>query len=92
MIAALSTTLMFVCHTTTCIQASNSLMKECQQKLTVGPLYRKSVAEADNFLPNEQCSSAVLGDGPSITLLEYMKERNYKAPADWAGFRPLTSK
>jgi hypothetical protein len=32
------------------------------------------------------------GDGPCLTLLEYMEERDWKAPADWAGFRPLTSK
>eukprot|EP01036_Dinobryon_divergens_P029541 gene29541-38656_t len=32
------------------------------------------------------------GDGPSRTLLEYMKERNFVAPKDWKGYRPLTSK
>ena len=32
------------------------------------------------------------GDGPSRTLLKYMGERDYKAPKDWAGFRPLTAK
>jgi len=31
-------------------------------------------------------------DGPSKTLLEYMETRNWTAPNDWAGFRPLTSK
>jgi hypothetical protein len=31
-------------------------------------------------------------DGPSATLLEYMNARDWKAPSDWAGFRPLTSK
>ena len=31
-------------------------------------------------------------DGPSATLLEYMNARDWKAPADWDGFRPLTSK
>lgn len=32
------------------------------------------------------------GDGPSRTLLKYMGERDYQAPEDWAGFRPLTAK
>ena len=32
------------------------------------------------------------GDGPCLTLLEYMGERNWKAPSDWGGFRPLTAK
>ncbi len=32
------------------------------------------------------------GDGPSSTLLNYMKGFNYVAPSDWKGFRPLTSK
>ena len=36
--------------------------------------------------------TALGGDGPSRTLLEYMKERNYVAPKDWKGYRPLTSK
>ena len=32
------------------------------------------------------------GDGPSKTLLSYMKERNFEAPKTWKGYRPLTSK
>jgi len=32
------------------------------------------------------------GDGPSLTLLEYMEARNWTAPGDWEGFRPLTAK
>lgn len=32
------------------------------------------------------------GDGPSLTLLAYMEERQWTAPADWQGYRPLTSK
>jgi hypothetical protein len=35
---------------------------------------------------------AVLGDGPSQTLLDYMREHNFTAPDTWQGFRPLTSK
>ena len=32
------------------------------------------------------------GDGPSQTLLSYMGSRDWQAPADWDGYRPLTSK
>jgi len=32
------------------------------------------------------------GDGPSQTLLNYMGSRDWKAPEDWDGYRPLTSK
>lgn len=35
---------------------------------------------------------ALGGDGPSKTLLNYMSERNFIAPANWKGFRPLTAK
>jgi hypothetical protein len=31
-------------------------------------------------------------DGPSVVLLNYMADRNWTAPSDWKGFRPLTSK
>lgn len=32
------------------------------------------------------------GDGPSRTLLNYMKHRNWTCPPDWLGHRPLMSK
>lgn len=32
------------------------------------------------------------GDGPSGTILTYMKNRSWTCPADWKGYRPLTSK
>ena len=32
------------------------------------------------------------GDGPSLTLLKYIEEYGGKAPENWGGFRPLTSK
>ena len=32
------------------------------------------------------------GDGPSQTLLKYMGSHEFKAPDNWQGFRPLTSK
>ena len=31
-------------------------------------------------------------DGPTKTILEYIKKLNYKAPEDWYGYRVLTSK
>mmetsp|Transcript_49453 Transcript_49453/g.96719 ORF Transcript_49453/g.96719 Transcript_49453/m.96719 type:complete len:836 (-) Transcript_49453:780-3287(-) len=32
------------------------------------------------------------GDGPSKTILNYMRARDWICPEDWRGFRPLTSK
>ncbi|GMH68955.1 hypothetical protein TL16_g05047 [Triparma laevis f. inornata] len=32
------------------------------------------------------------GDGPSRTILNYMRNRAWICPPDWQGFRPLTSK
>ena len=32
------------------------------------------------------------GDGPTKTLLGYMKKFNFAAPADWKQYRALTSK
>lgn len=31
-------------------------------------------------------------DGPTKTILNYMKRYNFNAPSDWKNFRPLTSK
>jgi hypothetical protein len=41
---------------------------------------------------NENNYNRPYGDGPSQTLLRYMKGFNFIAPADWQGFRPLTAK
>lgn len=32
------------------------------------------------------------GDGPSRTILKYMKNKDWTCPNDWMGYRPLTSK
>ena len=40
----------------------------------------------------EEVIDLEFGDGPSQTLLNYMKGFDFQAPADWKGFRPLTSK
>lgn len=53
------------------------------------PVQRKSISQLMSFTDEEK---VVLGDGPCQTLLSYMKDREYTAPADWKGFRPLTSK
>jgi hypothetical protein len=47
---------------------------------------RLSYSSVDNS------DSLLYGDGPSQTLLDYMKQTNYICPADWKGYRPLTSK
>jgi len=39
-----------------------------------------------------QLAPALGGDGPSKTLLSYMRNRNFETPKNWKGFRPLTSK
>ena len=31
-------------------------------------------------------------DGPTKTLLSYMKRHNFAPPSDWKQYRPLTSK
>ena len=34
----------------------------------------------------------VYGDGPCMTLIAYIKNRDCKAPSNWDGVRELTSK
>ena len=36
--------------------------------------------------------SDIGGDGPSQTILNYMKNRDWECPESWQGYRPLTSK
>jgi hypothetical protein len=44
-------------------------------------------------LESEECSQRLaMGDGPCQRLIKYMMELGEEAPADWAGYRPLTSK
>jgi class 3 adenylate cyclase len=40
----------------------------------------------------ETCLELDPNDGPTKTLLNYLKECNYKAPEDWTGYRILTEK
>jgi hypothetical protein len=57
------------------------------------PLPSKKTGETEvEREENENNYNRPLGDGPSQTLLRYMKGFNFVAPADWQGFRPLTSK
>ena len=57
------------------------------------PEARKHLEVANEMMKEVKTLEGYLkGDGPCLTLLEYMEERNWTAPADWKGFRPLTSK
>ena len=38
------------------------------------------------------CLKIYENDGPSSTILDYMKEFEFKAPNDWAGYRKFSSK
>lgn len=40
----------------------------------------------------EDCIAMKHNDGPSLTLLNFMKNTNYKCPQNWAGYRELTEK
>ena len=51
---------------------------------------REHLEKADRMMA--ELLPAQGGDGPCQTLLEYMGERQWRAPEDWRGFRPLTSK
>ena len=53
------------------------------------PTARRMLEEADDLMIE---AGADGGDGPSRTLLKYMKNKNWICPDDWLGFRPLTSK
>ena len=46
---------------------------------------KSSMIETRDYFNNSQ-------DGPSITLLDYMERRGFKAPEDWNGIRKLTEK
>ncbi len=49
---------------------------------------REYFIKADSLMINSDSS----GDGPSKTLIAYMRKRDFQCPHDWKGFRPLTSK
>lgn len=46
--------------------------------------------KSNTFMAN--AAPSLGGDGPSLTLLDYMRNQNFEAPSTWKGFRPLTSK
>ena len=54
------------------------------------PNARTHLERANLFM--KEAAPALGGDGPSLTLLEYMKNQNFDAPKNWQGFRPLTAK
>ena len=46
-----------------------------------------------SFDDSEECQRRLkMGDGPCQRLIEFMLEHGGEAPADWEGYRPLTSK
>eukprot|EP00957_Ditylum_brightwellii_P050995 3867209-Ditylum_brightwellii.AAC.1 len=45
--------------------------------------------EQANMIMSESDS---IGDGPSQTILNYMRNRSWTCPSEWKGYRPLTSK
>merc|ERR1711871_1508117 len=53
------------------------------------PAARTLYEECDQLMAEVEGFS---GDGPSRVILNYMKNRDYTAPKDWKGYRPLTSK
>ena len=38
------------------------------------------------------CLAICENDGPTLTLLDYMREFEFKSPKNWPGYRKLTSK
>ncbi len=51
---------------------------------------RQRLETSDQLM--REAAPALGGDGPSLTLLRFMGEHRWIAPASWKGFRPLTSK
>ena len=49
---------------------------------------RQLLEKADEMMSQSDLG----GDGPSQTLLSYMRHQDWICPPDWAGYRPLTSK
>jgi hypothetical protein len=76
-------------HTTT---RASCLSPVLSKSLPSTPLISLSgyPLNSDDTLNDDDLVS--FGDGPSQTLLNYMKGFNYVPPDDWQGFRPLTSK
>lgn len=54
------------------------------------PAARNLLEQANKLMAD--AAPSMDGDGPCLTLLAYMEARKWKAPDDWQGFRPLTSK
>jgi class 3 adenylate cyclase len=51
---------------------------------------KECLEKADSMML--EAAPSLGGDGPSKTILNYMKNREFKCPSDWKGYRPLTSK
>ena len=86
----------------TFLEQANSLMAESVRTFMRGPLYMETDPikkmqleaqfESGNLPALTEEELQTYGDGPSQTLLNYMKNLDYTAPASWQGYRPLTSK
>lgn len=50
---------------------------------------RTRLKEADEMM---RTNGDLRGDGPSQTIMNYMKARDWACPEEWKGYRPLTSK
>jgi len=68
----------------------NDIFKQGVQNYLTGNWTRakESLEKADGMMTRGD----VGGDGPSRTILNYMKNRQWECPSDWKGYRPLTSK
>lgn len=72
------------------VKVTSSASIDQMLSLDVTPSRRASSTSMSLTLTAAQ--REILGDGPSQTLLAYIEARHCEAPADWQGFRPLTSK
>lgn len=51
-----------------------------------------NIADESEGGEEESQETLAMGDGPSHSLIEYMKSHGGKAPSNWPGYRALTSK
>ncbi|GMI46710.1 hypothetical protein TrCOL_g1656 [Triparma columacea] len=79
------------------IQLRKLATKEFNEKFKSGidAYLASNWAKARSLL--EECDAMMMhsdkgGDGPSQTILNYMRNRQWICPKDWGGYRPLTSK
>jgi hypothetical protein len=70
----------------------NYLVNNDSEK-TIGKFFdEKKSIEKNRVLEDGDDFDFEICDGPSMIILNYMKNKNFKAPDDWKGFRTLTLK